>query len=153
MEKFVADVHLGKLAKTLRLLGFDTSYKNSLTLDELVKIALEENKILLSRNSMLAKKFPEVRSFFVEAEDPFEQVLKLVDVFKLKETFQPFSRCLICNGELQQVLKDAVLMQLPSNTIKYFNQFWQCNQCQHIYWKGSHYERMMQLIEKIKSAV
>ena len=150
MEKFVADVHLGKLARTLRLLGFDTSYKNSFTNEELVAIALEEDRVLLSRNEFLPKKNASLRFLHIQNEDPFQQAKQVVAALALANSFQPFSRCLICNGALNPVAKDPVLERLPPNTALYFEAFWQCTNCGRIYWKGAHYNRMLQLIERLK---
>jgi uncharacterized protein len=72
--------------------------------------------------------------------------------FKLQEKFQPFSRCMICNGLLEPVSKETVYTQLEPNTATYFEEFWQCTQCRRIYWKGSHYERMQALLENVNRA-
>ena len=147
--KFIADVHLGKLAKLLRMLGFDTLYNNSLTNSELISIALQQNRILLSRNAAINNDKTQLQSFCISSENPESQLQQVLQNFNLKEHIHPFTRCIACNGMLQPVSKDDILLQLPQNIRLYFNEFWQCNNCNHIYWKGSHYERMNRLIETL----
>ena len=144
---FVADVHLGKLARLLRLLGFDTMYKNSYTNNDLINIASEQNKILLTRNASIYKNNGIV-SFVIQTEDPEAQLKQVLDHFNLKERITPFSRCMVCNGILQITPKENIALQLPENTGKYFNEFWQCAGCNRIYWKGPHYNSMMALVNK-----
>lgn len=147
-DPFIADVHLGKLARMLRLLGFDTIYKNDFTINELIKISEEQNRILLSKNNALTKN-NSIQSFIVTHEDPFNQLKQVVDHFKLKDQVHPFSRCMVCNGTLETVSKKDIASLLENNTALYFDEFWQCRNCKRIYWKGSHYERMQKTIEGI----
>jgi uncharacterized protein with PIN domain len=145
-NRFVADVHLGKLARLLRLLGLDTTYQNNFTNAELIKIAVAEDRVLLSRNTGLSTNAC-IRSFLVTDEDPLRQLRQVVEHFDLKDQFRPFSRCLVCNGTLEPVSKKSVFYLLQKNTADYFNEFWQCNNCKRIYWKGSHYEKMLKTIK------
>lgn len=147
-NKFIADVHLGKLAKLLRLLGFDTAYKNSFTNEELPIISEQQNRIILTRNKSLYKNNL-IKSFLITSEDPMMQLKAVVTHFHLHHQFHFFTRCLVCNGILKPVSKNNILPLLQQNTITYFNEFWQCTHCKHIYWKGSHYERMLKTIEQI----
>lgn len=145
--KFIADVHAGKLAKLMRMLGFDVMYSNSLSQRELVSISLNENRVLLSKSSAL-KDAAQVKSFIITAEDSETQLQQVIKHFNLKYQFHPFTKCIVCNGTLHAISKDEIIYQLQRNTIQYFNEFWQCDNCKRIYWKGSHYERMQQLIKK-----
>lgn len=145
-NKFICDVHLGKLARLLRLLGFDTAYENSFTKNELINISCVEERIVLSRDGSLNKNSL-IKAFVIESEAPMLQLKQVVDAFGLKKGIHPFSRCLVCNGELQIVSKEVISPLLQANTSKYFNEFWQCINCRRIYWKGSHYERMLKTIE------
>jgi uncharacterized protein len=149
-EKFVADVHLGKLARYLRLVGFDTIYNNSYTNKDLERIAIVENRILLSRNIAFAKNL-RVKSFITKSENAFTQLKQAAEHFNLKNRVHPFSRCLLCNGRLEEVSKEKILDRLEQNTINYYEEFWRCQDCDHIYWKGSHYNRMFNLIEELIS--
>ena len=147
-EKFIVDVHLGKLARWLRLLGFDTVYQNFFTNIELVRIAKEERRVLLSRN-LAFKKLDNVLPFIIESEDPRQQLKQVTTHFQLKNKLRPFSRCIICNGNLEIVSKEQIKDQLEENTAAFFNEFWQCENCKRIYWKGSHYDRMVSLLERL----
>jgi len=146
---FIADVHLGKLARMLRMLGFDTVYSNAFSNAQLVSIALEQDRVLLSRNAAIGKKHPALTTFLISHDDPETQLENVLQYFHLLPHIQPFSRCMVCNGLLEPVSKEAVLLQLPEKTAIYYHEFWQCTNCNRIYWKGSHYNRMMRLIQKI----
>lgn len=147
---FIADVHLGKLARLLRMAGFDTVYNNAFSLDDLLALAVKENKVLLSRNNFI-KPQKDLNVFFITDENPEKQLKQVINHFNVKNQVQPFTRCIVCNGNLQAVLKAQVIPHLQPQTILHFNEFWQCDTCNRIYWKGSHYERMNELIEKIKA--
>lgn len=147
--QFVADVHLGKLAKALRMLGFDTVYHNGFTKAGLIKIAVAENRVLLSRNASLEAN-PFIRVFIIQDEDPDAQLRQVITHFQLGAYITPFTRCLICNDLLQPVAKPEVVHRLPENTRLHFNEFWQCASCRRVYWKGSHYDRMQQIVQQIK---
>ena len=147
-NKFVCDVHLGKLARLLRLLGFDTAYENSFTKIELINISREEERIILSRDHSLSKNDLS-KVIIIEDEEPMLQLKQVIDYLELKNHLRPFSRCLVCNGELQTVSKEEISDLIQENTSRYFNVFWKCMNCRRIYWKGSHYEKMLKTIESI----
>jgi len=146
--RFICDVHLGKLAKALRMLGFDTAYQNSFTRKSLERISVEERRILLSRNPVFAKN-KKIHSYIITSEDATAQIKSVTLNFDLKNKMRPFSLCLVCNEPLERVSKELIVNQIPPNTAKYFTEFWQCNHCKRIYWKGSHYERMLKEINFI----
>lgn len=151
-DKFLADVHLGKLARHLRLLGYDTCYHQGWTPRELARMGVEENRILLSR-SLHFLKMPQLRSFLILEEDPFLQLVQVVRYFQLLRSMHPFSRCLACNGSLLSAQKSSVMAKLQPDTIAHYEDFWQCEGCNKVYWKGPHYQRMLTLIEKLRQAV
>jgi uncharacterized protein with PIN domain len=146
---FIADVHLGKLARMLRMLGFDTVYSNAFSNAELVSIALEQERVLLSRNAAIGKKHPALITYFISHDDPEVQLEDVLQHFHLLQHIQPFTRCIVCNGILEPVSKEAVLTQLPEKTAVYYHEFWQCTNCKRVYWKGPHYNRMNSLLQKI----
>jgi uncharacterized protein len=151
-HRFIADVHLGKLAKALRMAGFDVLYRNNYTNKELEILAAMQGRILLSRNPAFAKENT-FKSFMLKSEDWFVQICDVINCFELSGKLKPFTRCLVCNGHLQPIAKEKIEAQLQENTRKYFDAFWQCVQCNRIYWKGSHYERMERLIKQLKNAL
>jgi uncharacterized protein len=148
-HRFIADVHLGKLARLLRLLGFDTVYKNNYTKKELTTISSEEQRILLSRDITLTKERTQQR-YIVTGEDPVQQLRQVIKHFDLRHQFAPFSRCIACNGILEKIHKESILPLLQNNTKEYYQDFWQCNNCKTVYWKGSHYERMLKTIQQVQ---
>jgi len=145
--RFIADVHLGKLAKLLRMLGVDTSYNNSYTNSVLIADALQQDRILLTKNPPLLQTAG-VHVFAITNETPEIQLRQVLQHFSIR-TFSPFSRCIVCNGLFEPVAKEKILAKLEPNTAQHFNEFWQCKNCGRIYWKGSHYERMRKLVEKM----
>lgn len=149
-RRFVLDVHLGKLAKALRMLGFDTLYQNDYSDRTIAELAFNENRLVLTRDVNLLKIKTITWGYWLRSQHLQEQLTELIQYFQLAKFFKPFSRCLECNGLIQEVAKANVLNQLPPNTKQYFNEFYQCANCGKVYWKGSHYERMLQFIERFR---
>jgi uncharacterized protein with PIN domain len=143
---FIADSHLGKLAKELRMLGMDTLYQDNCNEKEIVRRSLEEERIVLTRSVRVLKYAILKNGYWVRSEDPLSQIREVMDRYQLIRYAKPFSRCLNCNGELSGIEEIEVLDQIPPLTRKYFNEFYQCSSCRRIYWKGSHYERMQQFL-------
>ncbi|WP_018478693.1 Mut7-C RNAse domain-containing protein [Pontibacter roseus] len=148
--RFVLDVHLGTLARSLRLLGFDTVYHNNLTDAEISGIAEEERRIVLTRDVNLLKHKAIPAGYWLRSQHTEEQLAEVVKRFRLLKQLKPFSRCLVCNGEILEVPKVDVLEQLPPKTRLYFDEFFQCSTCRRVYWKGSHYERMQALVSRLE---
>ena len=149
--KFVLDIHLGKLASYLRMLGFDTFYRNDYSDPELAKISSEENRILLTRDHGLLKRKKVVYGFFIRDDDPREQLISVLKYYQLFDKINPMGRCMECNSILKNVDKEKIIDKLEPKTKKYFNTFFICPDCNKIYWKGSHYKHMNQFIKKLKS--
>jgi hypothetical protein len=147
---FILDNHLGKLATYLRMLGFDTLYRNDFQDKELVEIACREKRILLTRDRGLLMHRSIAYGHCLRTMEPKEQVVEVLRFFDLFEMIQPFQRCLRCNTTLQVVSKDAVIDRLEPLTRRYYQEFHLCPNCNQIYWKGSHYERMERFLENIK---
>ncbi|MFC5269797.1 Mut7-C RNAse domain-containing protein [Adhaeribacter terreus] len=148
--RFVLDVHLGKLAKALRMLGFDTVYRNDLDDKTIAELAQNENRIVLTRDVNLLKMKAINWGYWLRSQFLEEQLAEVIQYFKLQNKFAPFTRCLECNGLIHEVRKEDVLGVLPPNTRKYFSEFYQCESCRKVYWKGSHYERMQQFIDNFQ---
>jgi uncharacterized protein len=144
--RFVLDAHLGRLAAYLRLLGFDCLYRNDYQDTRLARISVDEQRILLTRDRRLLMQKQITRGYYVRAHLPREQLGEVVARFDLGTLQKPFSRCLHCNGMIHPVAKAAVAERLPPRTRQYYDAFWQCEACGKIYWKGSHYHRMQELI-------
>lgn len=145
--RFVVDANLGQLARYLRLLGFDATYRNSFTDAEVAQIASEEKRIVLTRDRALLQHKIITHGYFVRAVKPREQVREILARLDLYRTLRPFTRCLRCNGELETVDKEAVLQQLEPKTKRYYDRFRRCKACGQAYWKGSHFNRMEKLCD------
>jgi uncharacterized protein with PIN domain len=144
---FVVDANLGQLARYLRLLGFDVVYRNDFTDREVARIASTENRIVLTRDRALLQHKIITHGYFVRAVKPREQVREILTRLDLYRELRPFTRCLRCNGELEDVDKQAVLHQLEPKTRKYYERFRRCQACGQAYWKGSHFDRMEKLCD------
>lgn len=150
--RFLLDCHLGRLNAHLRMLGFDCLYENDYDDLQMAKIAAREERILLTRDRRLLMRKMIVHGYCLRSLDPLEQVTEVIQRFELVRKINPFHRCLRCNHTLQAVDKDAILERLEPLTKQYFDSFHICPACGQIYWKGSHYERMQNLVENIRKA-
>ncbi len=140
--RFLCDVHLGKLTRFLRLLGFDTAYRNHHGDDELIEIATGEQRLLLTRDRFLLRRARLIHGYFVRHTQPADQIREVVRRYGLHRFSRPFSRCPMCNGILQSVEKQEVLHRLPPMTANHFNAFYQCRTCSKLYWPGSHFKKL-----------
>lgn len=136
--RFVCDVHLGRLAERLRLLGFDTRYRNDLEDDELVTIATGERRWLLTRDRRLLMRSAVTHGCLVRATDPLEQAVEVTTRFDLASEARPFTRCVRCNGLLAQVAKAEIEHRLEPGTKREHDEFVRCRDCGRLYWPGSH---------------
>jgi uncharacterized protein with PIN domain len=146
--KFILDVHLGKLARYMRMLGFDSVYDNSFTDAELIRVSVQENRTLLTRNRKLLMKKEIERGYWIRNEQIFDQVYELFQRFDLKNSIKWFSLCTICNGNLHIVEEELVRKQFPEFKFYQDTSFYQCDQCNHIYWNGSHSARFKNSVIK-----
>ncbi|MDF5729253.1 MAG: Mut7-C RNAse domain-containing protein [Rhizonema sp. PD38] len=147
--RFVLDIHLGKLMTSLRLLGFDTLYRNDYEDEELARISSTQERILLTRDKGLLMRSIVTYGYYVRNTDPQHQIVEVLRRFDLFKSVLPFKRCLRCNGLLEPVAKEFILDQLPENVQLHTNEFHRCQNCEQIYWKGSHYERLQQFIDLV----
>ena len=144
--KFVVDIHLGKLAKYLRLLGFDVLYENDYSDSELALLSSHEQRILLTRDRGLLKRRIVEYGHFVRPLQPLKQLQEIIQWLDLKSFIKPFHRCICCNGLLNYVNKNTVKDHLLPKTRLYYSHFRQCQDCKKVYWQGSHYQKMQSLI-------
>ena len=147
--RFVADVHLGRLAAYLRMVGFDTLYPQDYRDEELARISSEEDRILLTRDRGLLKRRIVRHGYAVRSPDPWEQLGEVIKRFDLYDQIMEFCRCATCNGTLEAVEKTEIAHLLPEKTTEYYDEFRRCTVCGKIYWRGSHYEQMDRFIEKL----
>jgi uncharacterized protein with PIN domain len=151
VSRFVLDVHLGKLARRLRLLGFDALYRNDYADAELARVAGVERRILLTRDRALLKRAMVTHGLFVRATDPRRQIEEVLDRLDLYRAIQPFQRCVRCNGRLAAVTRRQVWDRLPPRTRLYVEAFWACGTCGQLYWEGSHFPALRRFVESLQA--
>lgn len=145
--RFVLDTHLGRLARHLRLLGFDTAYSNGASDHGLVEMSTGEHRILLTRDVGLLKHSAVTHGYFIRSTDPEEQMLEVVRRFHLSDRLRPFTRCLECNQLLQGASADQVRRLAPPRVLERHDEFRHCPGCDRLYWPGTHHRRLEQLVE------
>ncbi len=146
--KFIADCHLGKLAKYLRLMGFDTLFFSHIEDNKLITIANEENRIILTRDRDLSQR-KNAHTLLLKPTETKTQLKTLIDCYDLKEHPAHFSRCIVCNTPLQVIEKEKIIDSLPEKVKKYFDYFEYCPTCDRIYWQGDHYRNMVAFLEDV----
>jgi uncharacterized protein with PIN domain len=145
--RFAADAMLGRLARWLRLLGFDTSFEAHVEDAALVRRALAEGRTVLTRDRRLPEEWTRVPVFVLHAEDLRGQLAEVGPRFRLAERAQPFSRCNRCNEPLRHATREQVGAHVPAGVRARHTEFRRCPRCERVYWAGSHVERMRALIE------
>lgn len=148
--RFALDAHLGKLARMLRMLGFDAWYQNDVEDGDLVQLAQEEDRILLTRDRGVLKHGQVVHGYCLRSLASSTQLLEVLRRYDLFEEITPFRRCMSCNGVLEPVEKAEILDRLEPKTKRYYHEFRRCKDCGQIYWKGSHFARMEALVERLR---
>ncbi len=141
--RFVLDVHLGKLARYLRILGFDTRYRNDFADAEIVRIAAAERRIVLTRDLGILKHNAVSHGAFLRATDPRRQLEEVLERFDLWRRVRLFGRCSHCNGVLAAATPADAARQVPEGVLARYRRFYRCAGCGQVYWEGSHYERML----------
>lgn len=150
--RFIVDVNLGKLAKLLRLLGFDSLYSNHFPDPVIVATAVADKRIIVTRDRRLLFAKQIEHGYWVRSTEAKQQTLEVLHQFELKPAILPFTRCLLCNGSpLARVLKADILERLEPKTKQYYDTFYQCVNCQKIYWEGSHLTNMRQHFAELLS--
>src|SRR5690554_2086427 len=150
LTRFIVDVNLGKLAQKLRLLGFDTLFRNDFEDDEIVRISLDEKRIILTRDRGILKQNAVTHGYWLRNDDPKKQLSEVINRFQLQNNFKPFSRCSTCNGLLVKTTLLELRNKLPNDTLMYYNDFWECNICSKIYWKGSHFDHILKWLNELR---
>lgn len=142
LTRFILDAHLGKLAKYLRMLGFDTLYRNDYGDKEIINIAVNEKRIILTRDKLLLQSSRVTHGYYVRSTEKHKQLKEVVRKFDLYSQFRSFSRCMTCNAELILRNKEGVVHLVEEGILQLYNNFYFCPACRKVYWKGSHFKRM-----------
>jgi hypothetical protein len=145
--RFVLDTHLGKLARHLRMAGFDCLYRNDYCDNEIINAALAEHRIILTRDLGLLKQRLVTHGYYVRHTEAGEQLREVVRALQLEPALRPFTRCRECNAELRVVPKAEVEARLPQKVRAAYARFQLCPGCGRIYWEGSHYARLRPLLQ------
>ncbi len=148
-NRFVLDVHLGRLAVYLRFSGFDTFYRNNYTDEELAHISATEPRILLTRDRNLLKRSIVTHGYYVRETSPKRQVIEVFQRFQLGLASPLQQRCTRCNALLRTIPKEQIVDRLLPGTRASYQDFSYCQTCDKIYWKGAHYQNMIKCLEKI----
>lgn len=148
-SKFVLDVHLGRLAAYLRMLGLDSAYANCSSDPELVRISVEQGRILLTRDRGLLKYSSVTHGYWLRETDSRRQATEVVSRFDLASALHPFTRCMACNVPLRPVSKSEVADRVPPRATAAYSDFQECPVCRRVYWQGTHYQRMRRWVEQL----
>jgi uncharacterized protein with PIN domain/sulfur carrier protein ThiS len=149
--KFICDVHLGKLARYLRMMGFDVYYKNDLSDEEIVKTSLVERRAILTKDKGILKRNEVTHRYFVKNTNVEEQVKEVIKRFDLHKEIKEFTRCLDCNTELIKIAKEKIAGNIPLKVNQFQEEFFKCPGCEKLYWKGIHHQKMLSFVQKIKT--
>ena len=148
---FLLDVHLGRLARYLRLFGFDTEYSPDATDADLATRSVANRRILLTRDRGLLMRSELEHGSFVRATEPHRQIIEVLIRFALADAGRPLTRCLECNGAFQPISALEARPHVPGRVGALHDQFTRCAGCDRIYWKGSHYRRLRRLVEETEA--
>jgi uncharacterized protein with PIN domain len=150
--KFIADRMLGKLAKELRMLGYDTVYYQGEDAYPLIKLAREEGRVILTRSTRFTAKRPEDRIVRITEDKPSLQLKELIQRKIISLIEEPlFSRCLVCNTLLNEIPQEEAEGKVPDFIFYQQREFFRCPQCSRVYWQGSHRDHMKKRIERLRN--
>jgi len=151
---FIVDINVGKLARWLRALGYDTVFINPIDDDELIEIALRENRIILTKDSGIMRRrvvtSGRVTAVHIKHTDWREQLSQVIHTFKLRN-HAPFTRCVKCNSLLECCPHDKAAAEVPAFVLRTQEEFFSCPGCRRIYWRGSHWQRMKRALNYIST--
>jgi hypothetical protein len=148
--RFVLDVHLGRLARWLRLLGLDTAYANWYDDETLARISQVERRILLTRDRRLLMRSIVEYGHWVRSQDPRAQLLEIIQHYDLLPLSRPYTRCAHCNGMLAPASREEIAPLLQPDTARYYDEFTRCTACGKVYWPGSHLRRVRMLMDGLR---
>ena len=148
--RFVADTNLGKLARHLRMAGFDTLWTNHWDDDEIVRIASRDRRTILTRDKGMLRRSDVDRGYFVRATESEAQLAEVIRALQLEPRIEPFTRCRECNVLLEEVSRDDVIERLPPMVRGLYERFKRCPGCDRVYWEGTHFARMKAVLDRAR---
>ncbi|CAB3762137.1 Mut7-C RNAse domain-containing protein [Paraburkholderia solisilvae] len=147
--RFIADAHMGGLAQLLRLAGFDTLYDNHYEDARIEALALDEDRIVLTRDRELLKRRTITHGCYVRTLKPEAQLREVFGRLDLARSARPFRLCLTCNVPLRRIQKDEAAGRVPEGVFERHAQFVTCDVCRRVFWEGSHWQRMRALMDSV----
>jgi uncharacterized protein with PIN domain len=148
-KRFIADAMLGRLARWLRILGFDCAYESGIDDEALVRRALREGRIILSRDRSLPEDWWVPGIHRIGSQELREQLREIFRSFELAGAVRLFSRCAECNHPLQAALESDVSERVPPRALAAHAAFFECPSCRRVYWEGSHTRRIRQVLDEV----
>ena len=151
--RFIADSNVGKLARWLRIMGYDTLFFNNINDEQLISIALKEERVILTRDTQLMRRRlvsnGELKVILVQNDNPKEQLCQIRQQLKLNSYPGQFTRCLECNQSLIPKTREEVKDLVPPYVFRTQSQYMQCPSCLRVYWRGTHWQRMRRELERL----
>jgi uncharacterized protein with PIN domain len=155
--KFIVDNNVGKLAKWLRIMGYDTLFFNGSDDSGMIAIALAEDRVILTRDTQIMKRrvitSGQLKAILIQSDEPERQIHQVIDGLNLDWQFKPFTICLECNQPLVERSKEQVKDVVPSYVYKTQSQYVECPACHRIYWRGTHWQAMTKKLKKFIKVV
>lgn len=152
ITRFVLDVHLGTLARYLRLVGFDSLWRNDLDDCTIIDLSVRERRIILTRDRGILRHGRVTHGYWLRATDPLQQLEEVVRALDLAHRLRPFTRCMECNGPLRAVSPEEAAPQVPPQVAATQRQFMRCDGCGRIYWAGSHQPQLEAVVARARAA-
>jgi uncharacterized protein with PIN domain len=150
--RFVADVHLNKLARHLRMAGFDTLCEPQWDDDRIVAASLDERRTILTRDKGMLRRSEVERGYFVRAVESEEQLAEVLGALQLESLVMPFTRCRECNTPLADADAQDVGSRVPPRIRTLYEHFRRCPTCARVYWEGSHFARMKSMLARARES-
>lgn len=144
--RFLTDAHLAALARRLRLLGFDTLHADEQDDAHIALLSVAEKRVLLTRDRELLKRKQIAHGCYIRQGEPSAQLAYVLQRLDLRRSARPFSRCIECNGVLEETSRAAVKDFVAESIVRRFRRFWQCPGCRRVYWRGSHYRSLLERV-------
>jgi len=152
--KFIVDKNVGKLAKLLRTMGYDTVFFTGSDDSNMVSIALADGRVILTRDTQIMKRrvvtTGRLKAVLIDSDEPEQQIRQVISTLNLDCQFKPFTICLECNQSLLKRGKEQVKDLVPPYVFQTQNQYMECPACHRIYWRGTHWQAMTKKLRKLR---
>ncbi|MFC1941284.1 Mut7-C RNAse domain-containing protein [Chloroflexota bacterium] len=150
--KFIVDHNVGKLAKWLRMMGYDTLFFEGSDDSQMVRVALDEGRVILTRDTQIMKRglvtSGRLKAVLIKSDEPEQQIRQVIETLNLDSQFKPFTVCLECNQPLVERSKEQVQDRVAPYVFRTQNQYMECPACHRIYWRGTHWQAMLKRLKK-----